>query len=117
MAYLLSTVTMPNTCAVMATDFIVTKGKCVQLFYRLLNTGTLNVYLVGEDGVSDLIKTVSVVPSNQTYPLPTTWSVLVVSLPANDYLKQVVLKAVRPPYGQSGIIIDDFNVRPCADLS
>jgi hypothetical protein len=58
-AYMLSTFTMPSTCAVMATDFIVTKGKCAQLFYQWLYRGTLSVYLVGEDGEAELMKSVS----------------------------------------------------------
>jgi hypothetical protein len=117
-AYVLSTFSMPNSCAVMATDFIVTTGKCVQLFYQWLYSGTLNVYLVDEDGKAELVKSVSMsLQANYTSLLSVKWSVLVVSLPASDYLKQVVIKVTRSPYGQSGVIIDDFNVRPCSDLS
>jgi hypothetical protein len=113
---MLSTFTMPSTCAVMATKFIVTEGKCVQLFYRWLYSGTLNVYLVGEDGEADLMKSVSMSAINNYTTPSSKWSVLVVSLPASDYLKQVVIKVTRSLYGQSGIIIDDFTVRPCSDL-
>ena len=97
----------------MVTDYIETTGKCLHLHYEWLTSGSLYVYLIGEDRQLELITMVS---SDQPGELISQWELLVAKLPASKNLKQIIIMGNRTTNTISGIALDDISIRPCSNF-
>lgn len=107
-----------GSCAEVTTKYMTTAGKCLMLFYQWLNSGTLSIYIRNEEYVTKLVTT-----KTSSNAQATPWQRLFVTLPSDSGLHQIIIKGTRQHNNFSsssavttGIVIDDFSVRPCADF-
>lgn len=107
-----------ESCAEVTTDYMTTAGKCLMLFYQWLNSGTLSIYIRNEEHVIKLVTT-----KTSSNAQATPWQRLFVTLPSDSGLHQIIIRGARQHNDffssstvTTGIVLDDFSVRPCADF-
>ncbi len=98
-----------DTFARLYTTYLNTTGYCLEYHYWIIESGTLSVYVRGEDGVE-----VDLTMSTNTL-VTRYWVRGFLRLP--DGLHQIIIQGKTQQKNLSGIIIDDILALPCSQFS
>ncbi len=95
-----------DTFSQLYTTYLNTTGYCLEYHYQIIESGTLSVYVRGEDGME-----VDLTISTETL-VTRYWVRGFLTLP--DGVHQIIIQGKAHMKTTSGIIIDDISALPCS---